>query len=92
MVSTLNLGPKGSQHLHQFRFISSDNTSSKAGFRALAEFGAPLAGLSPSDVRDGSTFQIGQSPACIDLLQRMDGIDFEDAWKNPMQGFLEYSR
>lgn len=70
-------------------FIGSEEANSKAVFRALAEFGAPLSGLGPADFMDGSTFQIGQPPARIDLLQRIDGIAFDEAWKNRMEGFIE---
>src|SRR5438105_5316903 len=50
-------------------FIRADEENSQAVFRALVQFGAPLEGLSPADFMDGSTFQIGQPPARIDLLQ-----------------------
>src|ERR1700735_1516085 len=43
-------------------FIRSDEQNSEAVFRALAQYGAPLAGLSPSDFRDDTGFQIGQPP------------------------------
>lgn len=49
-------------------FIRSDEENSQAVFRALAQFGAPLDGLSPADFMDGSSFQIGQPPARINLL------------------------
>jgi hypothetical protein len=70
-------------------YIGSDESNSKAVFRALSEFGAPLDGLSPADFVDGSTFQIGQPPARIDLLQQIDGIGFEEAWKNRIQGLID---
>jgi hypothetical protein len=70
-------------------FISADEENSKAVFRALAEYGAPLEGLSPRDFMDGSTFQIGLPLARIDLLQQIDGVTFEEAWKNRIQGVLE---
>ena len=70
-------------------FIGSDEANSKAVFHALAEFGAPLSGLNPADFMDGSTFQIGQPPARIDLLQRIDGIGFPEAWSNRIEGFLD---
>src|SRR5579859_45857 len=34
-------------------FIGSDKENSEAVFRALAQYGAPLTGLSPADFRDG---------------------------------------
>jgi hypothetical protein len=70
-------------------FIGSDEENSQAVFRALAQFGAPLDGLSAADFMDGSTFQIGQPPARIDLLQHIDGISFEEAWKNRIEGLIE---
>jgi hypothetical protein len=42
-------------------FIRSDEKNSKAVFCALAQYGAPLQDLTPSDFMDGTTFQIGQS-------------------------------
>ncbi len=69
-------------------FIASEEANSKAVFRALLDFGAPLSGLSPVDFTDGSTFQIGQPPARIDLLQRIDGISFDEAWKNRLEGSI----
>ena len=70
-------------------FIGSDKENSEAVFRALAQYGAPLTGLSPADFRDGTTFQIGQPPARIDLLQHIDGVSFDEAWENRIEGLLE---
>jgi hypothetical protein len=70
-------------------FIRSDEENSQAVFRALTQFGAALDGVSPADFMDGSTFQIGQPPARVDLLQQIDGISFDEAWKNRIEGFIE---
>jgi hypothetical protein len=70
-------------------FIGSDNENTEAVFRALAQYGAPLAGLSPADFRDGTVFQIGQPPARIDLLQHIDGVSFDEAWGNRIEGLLD---
>lgn len=70
-------------------FIRSDEENSRAVFQAVAQFGAPLDGLSAADFMDGSTFQIGQPPARIDLLQRIDGISFDEAWPNRVQGLID---
>jgi len=63
-------------------FIRSGVKNSEAVFRALAEFGAPLAGLTPADFRDNPTsvFQLGNTPARADILQSIDGVDFDEAW------------
>jgi hypothetical protein len=70
-------------------FIRSDEENSKAVFRALAEYGAPLDGLAPTDFTDGTVFQIGQPPARIDILQKIDGITFDQAWENRIEGLID---
>ena len=70
-------------------FIRSDPDNAKAVFNALAEFGAPLQGMSPGDFADGTTFQIGLPPDRIDILQRIDGVTFDEAWKNRIEGMID---
>jgi len=70
-------------------FIRSDEENSKAVFRALAQYGAPLGGLTPADFTDGTVFQIGQSPARIDILQQIDGIRFDEAWEHRIEGRID---
>jgi predicted nucleotidyltransferase len=72
-------------------FIRSEIKNSEAVYRALAEFGAPVAGLTPADFRDApnSIYQIGQDPARIDILQHIDGVDFDEAWKRKTEISLE---
>jgi hypothetical protein len=70
-------------------FIRSDEENSKAVFSALAQYGAPLSSFSPADFMDGTTFQVGQPPARIDILQHIDGITFDEAWKNRVEGLLD---
>jgi predicted nucleotidyltransferase len=70
-------------------FIRSDEENSKAVFRALAQYGAPLGNLTPSDFMDGTTFQIGQPPARIDILQHIDGVTFDEAWENRIEGIID---
>lgn len=70
-------------------FIRIDEENSQAVFRALAQYGAPLDGLTPSDFRDGTTFQIGQPPTRIDILQSIDGVSFDAAWENRVEGMVD---
>jgi Nucleotidyl transferase of unknown function (DUF2204) len=70
-------------------FIRSDKENSEAVFRALAQYGAPLTGLSPVDFTDGTVFQIGQPPARIDILQQIDGLTFDEAWENRVEALLD---
>jgi hypothetical protein len=70
-------------------FIRPDEENSQALFRALTQYGAPLDGLSPADFMDGSVFHIGQPPARVDILQHIDGISFDQAWENRIEGFVD---
>jgi hypothetical protein len=70
-------------------FIRVDEENSQALFRALAQYGAPLGDLSPADFMDGTVFQIGQPPARVDILQHIDGIGFDQAWENRIEGLLD---
>ena len=70
-------------------FNRADTENSEAVFRALAQFGAPLDGLTPADFRDLSAFQIGQPPSRIDILQAISGISFDEAWPNRVSGLVD---
>jgi hypothetical protein len=71
-------------------FIRSDARNSAAVFKALAEYGAPLHGLTVKDLNDASTgLQIGVPPNRIDILQKIDGVTFEEAWRSRVQALIE---
>ena len=62
-------------------------------FRALAEFGAPLAGLSADDfAREGIFYQIGVPSARVDILMSIDGVKFGEAWPNRQQSEIGTQR
>jgi hypothetical protein len=62
-------------------FIRSGVRNSEAVFRALCEYGAPLEGLTVEDFRDARTgLQVGVPPNRIDILQKIDGVTFDEAW------------
>jgi hypothetical protein len=70
-------------------FIRADKANSQALFRALTQYGAPLEGFGPADFMDGSVFQIGQPPARVDILQHIDGVSFDQAWENRIEGLVD---
>ena len=50
-------------------------------FRALAEFGAPLAGIHSEEfAAPDLIYQLGMPPNRVDILTSISGVDFEDAW------------
>lgn len=51
-------------------------------WRALGKFGAPLFNLNVEDLKTrGMVFQIGIVPSRIDIITQIDGVEFEEAWK-----------
>jgi hypothetical protein len=49
--------------------------------RALAKFGAPLSGISEKDFEsEDLVFQMGVEPGRIDLLTKITGVRFDEAW------------
>lgn len=51
-------------------------------WNSLARFGAPLNRYDPADFRDDkSTIQFGNDPTRIDIIQKIDGVTFDEAWK-----------
>jgi hypothetical protein len=55
-------------------------------YRALAEFGAPLAEVTEEDFRNPDlVYQIGVPPNRIDILMGLEDITFDDAWKNKIE-------
>ena len=59
----------------------SDENADKV-WRALQAFGAPLFDSNIEDLKTpGMVFQIGLVPSRIDVITQIDGVKFEDAWK-----------
>ena len=49
-------------------------------YAALKDFGAPLSDVTPEDfATDGTIFQIGVAPCRIDIINKIDGLTYEDA-------------
>ncbi|MGA9997934.1 MAG: DUF6036 family nucleotidyltransferase [Pyrinomonadaceae bacterium] len=62
---------------------SSDNA--RKIMRALSKFGAPISNLSEEDFTSPDLIiQIGVEPSRIDLLTSIDGVGFDEAWKNKL--------
>jgi hypothetical protein len=71
-------------------FIRSNVPNSEAVFKALCEFGAPLHGMTTQDFRDGQTgVEFGLAPERVDILQKISGVTFDDAWKARVTALIE---
>jgi hypothetical protein len=62
--------------------ISADLENAKAVYAALAKFGAPVEGLKAEDLTEpGNFYRMGTPPVMVDILPRISGIDFNEAWQ-----------
>lgn len=60
---------------------------------ALKAFGAPLHDLAVEDLsRPGLIFQIGLEPIRIDIITRIDGVDFDEAWPDRVEAMFADQR
>jgi hypothetical protein len=64
--------------------IKADAQNARKVFTALAQFGAPLEGLTAADFAErGPFFRMGREPVCVDVLTEIPGVDFDAAWQFP---------
>ena len=55
-------------------------------YRALREFGAPLADLTAADfAREGYFYQMGVPPVRVDILMGIPGASFAEAWPRRLE-------
>ena len=68
-------------------FVDSTPENAALVFKALADSGAPLSGMTLKDFQDGkSWFQIGVALSRIDVIQKIDAVDFASAWEASESG------
>jgi predicted nucleotidyltransferase len=71
-------------------FIKADPANARATYAALAAFGAPLDGISESDLADPKKFiRFGEPPVAVDLLPGIDGVDFDEAWSRRVEEVID---
>ena len=71
-------------------FIRASVKNSEAVWNSLLQFRAPLQGRSPEDFRDGeSIVYFGRPPHRIDLIQKIDGVSFEEAWRDRVPATID---
>jgi hypothetical protein len=68
-------------------WIRASRANAVAVFRALREFGAPLAKMTADDfAQEGYFYQMGLPPLRIDILMSITGLTFEEAWNRRVEG------
>ena len=67
-------------------WVESSKENAPKVIRALVDFGAPLMGLTEEDLHTpGVGLQIGREPLRIDLLTKISGASFVDAWPDRIE-------
>jgi predicted nucleotidyltransferase len=80
--------PRATKDIDFFVWATPENAANLV--RALARFGAPLDDISESDFSaPGVVFQIGNNPRRIDIITKISGVEFERAYANRKNIFLE---
>jgi hypothetical protein len=70
-------------------WIDATPLNAKRTYRALADFGAPLADLKIEDLaRPHIVFQFGMAPLRVDVMTTIDAVDFGEAWKRRVRTHL----
>jgi hypothetical protein len=64
-------------------WVESSSENSKKIYNSLVKFGAPLEQINPETFTEkGVIFQIGVAPRRIDILTYIDGVEFNEAYKD----------
>lgn len=62
-------------------WIRPDENNADKVWRALKRFGAPMFDLNREDLSvPGTVFQMGIAPNRIDIITKIDAVDFDEAW------------
>lgn len=70
-------------------WIRISNENADRVWKALQTFGAPLLDLSKEDLKiPGMVFQMGLPPNRIDIINTVEGVQFDEAWPN--RKFVEF--
>jgi hypothetical protein len=71
-------------------FIEAAPANAKAVYDALAEFGAPLQGITSQDFTDRkSFFRFGRDPEGFDILPDIPGVVFDAAWERRVETVVD---
>jgi len=66
-------------------FIKANKENALRAYAALEAFGAPLHQLAAADLAEsGTIFQIGIEPRRIDIINKIDGLSFDEARKGAL--------
>ncbi len=71
-------------------WVEASPENSEKIYRSLSEFGAPLLDITKSTFcEEGIIFQIGVAPRRIDIITKIDGVDFKKAYTDKKEVEIE---
>lgn len=71
-------------------WVRADRKNAAKVYRSLAQFGAPLAGLTEDDfAHEGYVYQMGVPPVRVDILMSVTGLSFDNAWKKRVKAQVD---
>jgi hypothetical protein len=71
-------------------WIDPSPENARRTYKALVEFGAPMADLTTQDLTPQHVvFQFGMAPARVDVMTSIDAVTFSEAWSHPVQTHLD---
>ncbi|MBA7704626.1 hypothetical protein ES703_113443 [subsurface metagenome] len=67
-------------------WVETSTENSEKIYQSLSEFGAPLSEVTKSTFcEEGIIFQIGVAPRRIDIITKIDGVDFNKAYSDKQE-------
>lgn len=70
-------------------WVERDKGNAERVYAALAEFGAPLDGITPEDFTlQDVIYQVGVEPIRVDILTSVEALSFSDAYANRVNDVL----
>jgi hypothetical protein len=71
-------------------WVRSSAKNAQKVLRALSAFGAPISDLTEKDFTSPNMIvQFGIEPCRIDILTSIDGVEFDEAWKNKLSVIVD---
>lgn len=63
-------------------WVGTEFANAEAVYKALREFGAPLADMTEADfAEEGYFYQMGVPPVRVDIMMGIPGVPFSEAWE-----------
>ena len=71
-------------------WVEASSENSEKIYQSLSEFGAPLSEVTKTTFcEEGIVFQIGVAPRRIDIITKIDGVDFNKAYSDKQKMEIE---